>query len=123
MEVHLVGVQTIDRLFEAQSDSDLHKTILLLALGGLIGFLTNIVTSSDFEWSAVAYTYIAATVAIVLAFAALSIRSQRRLPATARASTSRRCVTGPAFHVRRQIDRDGYVHLRLTAHPKLTLLF
>jgi hypothetical protein len=79
MEVQLVSLQTLDRLFEVQGDADIHKTVVLLAIGGVLGFVTNVATTERFEWTTAASVYLAVTTAITISFAILAFRSHRRL--------------------------------------------
>jgi len=79
LEVRLVSEQTLERLFEAEKDASLHSNLLLLAIGTLLGFFTNVVTSEQFEWSRPVVTYVGLLGAVVVAFALLTLRATRRV--------------------------------------------
>ena len=79
LAVRLVHVKTLDRLFELQSDSNLYRGGLVLAIGALIGFFTNVVTTNDFVWTTAPWVFLAVSSALALLFGTLAVRYNRRV--------------------------------------------
>lgn len=79
LEVRLVSEQALDRVFDAESDANLHANLFMLAFGAMLGFFTNVITASTFSWNRSVIVYLALLGLISLLLGLLAIRSFHRL--------------------------------------------